>query len=203
MTDRVSEKVDFLFKILLIGDSGVGKSCLLLRYCEETFTTSFITTLGIDFKLKTIKLDNKIIKLQIWDTAGQEKFRTITNSFYRGAMGVFLVYDVTNEETFKAIRKWMHNIHTHAPDNVTTILMANKCDIAQSRVVPRERGEQVSKEVNLKHYEVSAKSGLNVNDAFLAMAQEIKKKMADSAQISERPGVPLDDDTAPRKKCCN
>lgn len=94
---------DFLIKLLLIGDSGVGKSCCLLRFSEDSFTPSFITTIGIDFKIRTIELDGKRVKLQIWDTAGQERFRTITTAYYRGAMGILLVYDVTDEKSFNSV----------------------------------------------------------------------------------------------------
>ncbi|KDN39605.1 hypothetical protein RSAG8_08761, partial [Rhizoctonia solani AG-8 WAC10335] len=105
---------DFLIKLLLIGDSGVGKSCLLLRFCDDAWTPSFITTIGIDFKIRTIELDGKRIKLQIWDTAGQERFRTITTAYYRGAMGILLVYDVTDEKSFNNIRTWHANVEQHA-----------------------------------------------------------------------------------------
>ena len=107
---------DVLVKLLLIGDSGVGKSCLLLRYSDDKFTTSFITTIGIDFKIKTIHLDQKKVKMQIWDTAGQERFRTITAAYYRGAHGVLLVYDVTDETSFENVRNWMRNIEAHASE---------------------------------------------------------------------------------------
>merc|ERR1712167_236646 len=105
---------DFLIKLLLIGDSGVGKSCLLLCFSDQSFTTSFITTIGIDFKIKTIELDGKRIKLQIWDTAGQERFRTITTAYYRGAMGILLVFDVTDDQSFQNIATWMDQIDQHA-----------------------------------------------------------------------------------------
>lgn len=106
-----------LIKLLLIGDSGVGKSCLLLRFSDDSFTPSFITTIGIDFKIRTITLDGKRIKLQIWDTAGQERFRTITTAYYRGAMGILLVYDVTDEKSFGNIRNWVKNIEQHASES--------------------------------------------------------------------------------------
>ncbi|KAL4341336.1 hypothetical protein GQ457_08G012770 [Hibiscus cannabinus] len=120
---------DYLIKLLLIGDSGVGKSCLLLRFSDGSFTTSFITTIGIDFKIRTVELDGKRIKLQIWDTAGQERFRTITTAYYRGAMGILLVYDVTDESSFNNIRNWIRNIEQHASDNVNKILVGNKADM--------------------------------------------------------------------------
>merc|ERR1711939_287588 len=121
---------DFLIKLLLISDSGVGKSCLLLRFCDDAWTPSFITTIGIDFKIRTIELDGKKIKLQIWDTAGQERFRTITQAYYRGAMGILLVYDVTDDKSFGNIRTWMRNIDQHANEAVVKILLGNKCDMA-------------------------------------------------------------------------
>eukprot|EP00798_Chlamydomonas_sp_ICE-L_P014285 gene14285-20262_t len=108
---------DYLVKLLLIGDSGVGKSCLLLRYSDDSFTSNFITTIGIDFKIKKLEVANKLVKLQIWDTAGQERFRTITSAYYRGAMGILLVYDITDEASFNNIRNWMRNIEQHATEN--------------------------------------------------------------------------------------
>jgi Ras-related protein Rab-8A len=107
-------KYDHLVKLLLIGDSGVGKSCLLLRFSDDAFTNSFITTIGIDFKVKTVELENKRVKLQIWDTAGQERFRTITSAYYRGAMGILLTYDVCDLRSFENVKNWMQNIKEHA-----------------------------------------------------------------------------------------
>jgi len=125
---------DYLVKLLLIGDSGVGKSCLLLRFSDDSFTTSFITTIGIDFKIRTIEQEGKRLKLQIWDTAGQERFRTITTAYYRGAMGILLVYDVTDEQSFNNIRNWMRQIQQHAADNVNKVLIGNKCDMLDKKV---------------------------------------------------------------------
>jgi Ras-related protein Rab-8A len=106
MATKPNATYDYLIKLLLIGDSGVGKSCLLLRFSDDAFNTSFITTIGIDFKIRTVEIDNKRCKLQIWDTAGQERFRTITTAYYRGAMGILLVYDITDEQSFANIRNW-------------------------------------------------------------------------------------------------
>mmetsp|Transcript_21904 Transcript_21904/g.59977 ORF Transcript_21904/g.59977 Transcript_21904/m.59977 type:complete len:144 (+) Transcript_21904:54-485(+) len=125
---------DHLIKLLLIGDSGVGKSCLLLRFSDDAFTTSFITTIGIDFKIRTIDMEGQKLKLQIWDTAGQERFKTITTAYYRGAMGILLVYDVTDEQSFNNIRNWMRQIQQHASDNVNKILIGNKCDMLDKKV---------------------------------------------------------------------
>merc|ERR1712022_88503 len=135
---------DYLIKLLLIGDSGVGKSCLLCRYSEDIFNNKFITTIGIDFKIRTIELDGKKIKLQIWDTAGQERFRTITQAYYRGAMGILLVYDVTDEKSFQNIKQWMRNIDQHANTEVVKVLLGNKCDMKNKRAVTQEEGEAMA-----------------------------------------------------------
>ncbi|WBY58514.1 ras-related protein Rab-1B [Plasmodium yoelii yoelii] len=110
----MNDSYDSLFKILLIGDSGVGKSCLLLRFADDTYTDSYISTIGVDFKIKTIEIDDKIIKLQIWDTAGQERFRTITSSYYRGAQGIIIVYDVTDRDSFNNVKNWIIEIEKYA-----------------------------------------------------------------------------------------
>ena len=117
---------DYLFKLLLIGDSGVGKTCLLFRFAENSFNPTFISTIGIDFKIQTVEIDGKRIKLQVWDTAGQERFRTITTAYYRGAMGILLVYDVTNKKTFDNITNWLRNIEEHAAEGVEQLLVGNK-----------------------------------------------------------------------------
>jgi len=170
---------DYLIKLLLIGDSGVGKSCLLLRFSEDSFTSSFITTIGIDFKIKKILLDNKWIKLQIWDTAGQERFRTITSAYYRGAMGILLVYDVTDEASFNNIRNWMKNIETHASSAVNKILVGNKCDIDESkRAVPYSKGQALANEFGIKFFETSAKSNINVEETFQSIAREIMVRLS-------------------------
>eukprot|EP00270_Netrium_digitus_P007693 TRINITY_DN2258_c0_g1_i2.p1 TRINITY_DN2258_c0_g1~~TRINITY_DN2258_c0_g1_i2.p1 ORF type:complete len:178 (-),score=50.23 TRINITY_DN2258_c0_g1_i2:102-635(-) len=156
MAGRARADYDYLIKLLLIGDSGVGKSCLLLRFSDDSFTTSFITTIGIDFKIRTIELDGKRIKLQIWDTAGQERFRTITTAYYRGAMGILLVYDVTDESSFNNIRNWMRNIEQHASDNVNKILVGNKADMDESkRAVPTARGQALADEFNIIFFEAT------------------------------------------------
>ncbi|PWN93148.1 putative SEC4-like Rab/GTPase [Acaromyces ingoldii] len=180
---------DFLIKLLLIGDSGVGKSCLLLRFCDDAWTPSFITTIGIDFKIRTIELDGKRIKLQIWDTAGQERFRTITTAYYRGAMGILLVYDVTDERSFQNIRTWHSNIEQHASEGVSKILVGNKSDWEEKRVVTQEQGQALADELGIRYVETSAKANTQVEDAFFTLARDVKARLIDTAQsTSGAPG---------------
>eukprot|EP01083_Nonionella_stella_P097287 273446_1 len=164
---------DHLVKLLMIGDSGVGKSCLLLRFSDDSFSTNFITTIGIDFKLKTVEVDGKRIKLQIWDTAGQERFRTITTAYYRGAMGILLVYDITDEQSFLNIRNWMKNIEQHATQNVQKILIGNKCDCNDERVISKQRAQDLGDEYGIKFFETSAKCDINVHECFITIAKDI------------------------------
>ncbi len=170
---------------------GVGKSCLLLRFCDDSFTPSFISTIGIDFKIRTIDLDGKRIKMQIWDTAGQERFRTITTAYYRGAMGIMLVYDVTDERSFNNIRNWIRNIEQFANDGVNKILIGNKCDDSERRVVDRERGAALAREYGLKFLETSAKNKINVDEAFFSLAQDIKKRLIDTGKLHLEASGPI------------
>jgi len=173
----MAKTYDFLFKLLLIGDSGVGKTCVLFRFAEDAFNSTFISTIGIDFKIRTIEMDGKKIKLQIWDTAGQERFRTITTAYYRGAMGIMLVYDITNEKSFDNIKNWIRNIEEHATSDVEKMALGNKCDMNDRRQVSKERGEQLAIEHGIKFMETSAKASINVEEAFLTLARDIKLKM--------------------------
>eukprot|EP00923_Selenidium_pygospionis_P034802 GHVN01060536.1.p1 GENE.GHVN01060536.1~~GHVN01060536.1.p1 ORF type:complete len:147 (+),score=14.68 GHVN01060536.1:81-521(+) len=134
---------NYLFKLLLIGDSGVGKSCLLLRFADDVYTASFIATIGVDFKIRTIEQDGKIIKLQIWDTAGQERFRTITSSYYRGAHGIIIVYDVTDRESFNNVKIWMQEIDKYAMESVNKLLVGNKSDLSSKRVSNCSLSQQI------------------------------------------------------------
>nr|KAF6308370.1 RAB1A, member RAS oncogene family [Myotis myotis] len=162
----MNPEYDYLFKLLLIGDSGVGKSCLLLRFADDTYTESYISTIGVDFKIRTIELDGKTIKLQIWDTAGQERFRTITSSYYRGAHGIIVVYDVTDR---------------YASENVNKLLVGNKCDLTTKKVVDYTTAKEFADSLGIPFLETSAKNAMNVEQSFMTMAAEIKKRMGPGA----------------------
>ncbi|KII68382.1 Ras-related protein ORAB-1 [Thelohanellus kitauei] len=180
---------DFLFKILLIGDSGVGKSCILLRFADDTFTENHISTIGVDFKIKTVEVGNKSVKLQIWDTAGQERFKTITSSYYRGAHGIIIVYDITDQDSFDNVSKWMKEIQTSANEEVNKILVGNKIDMETKRVVDYSKGQALAEQHSMVFLETSAKQSTNIEQAFLAMTGEIMKRMGPSQmKKSESPG---------------
>ena len=200
---------DYLIKLLLIGDSGVGKSCLLLRFSEDSFTPSFITTIGIDFKIRTVEIDGKKIKLQIWDTAGQERFRTITTAYYRGAMGILLVYDVTEEKSFLSIRNWIANVDQFAQEGVNRILIGNKSDMSSKRTVDYAAGKALADEYGIRFLETSAKNSTNVDEAFISLARDIKKRTIDATPVAPKPqagsgNVDLKADADPERPrgCC-
>ncbi|XP_065000207.1 ras-related protein RIC1-like isoform X4 [Musa acuminata AAA Group] len=199
----MTPEYDYLFKLLLIGDSGVGKSCLLLRFADDSYIESYISTIGVDFKIRTVEQDGKTIKLQIvsrsfvdvWkclkdlvmalpllsivvDTAGQERFRTITSSYYRGAHGIIVVYDVTDQESFNNVKQWLNEIDRYASENVNKLLVGNKCDLTDGRVVSYETGKAFADEIGIPFLETSAKDSTNVEKAFMTMAADIKDRMA-------------------------
>jgi len=173
----MNPEYDYLFKLLLIGDSGVGKSCLLLRFADDTYTESYISTIGVDFKIRTIEQDGKTIKLQIWDTAGQERFRTITSSYYRGAHGIIVVYDVTDIESFNNVKQWLHEIDRYACENVNKLLVGNKSDLTTKRAVTTEQAKEFADSLGIEFLETSAKTATNVEQAFTTMAHQIKERM--------------------------
>ncbi|OMO92282.1 Small GTPase superfamily [Corchorus olitorius] len=203
---------DYLFKLLLIGDSSVGKSCLLLRFADDSYVDSYISTIGVDFKIRTVELDGKTIKLQIvssklyglWDTAGQERFRTITSSYYRGAHGIIIVYDVTEMESFNNVKQWLNEIDRYANDSVCKLLVGNKCDLVENKVVDTQTAKAFADELGIPFLETSAKDSINVEQAFLTMAAEIKKKMGNqptankSSGTVEMKGQPIEQ----KNNCC-
>eukprot|EP00877_Chromochloris_zofingiensis_P002886 jgi/Chrzof1/12599/Cz07g00150.t1 len=169
----------YLFKYIIIGDTGVGKSCLLLQFTDKRFQPVHDLTIGVEFGARMINIDSKQIKLQIWDTAGQESFRSITRSYYRGAAGALLVYDITRRETFNHLASWLEDARQHANPNMTIMLIGNKSDLSHRRAVSTEEGEQFAKEHGLIFLETSARTAHNVEEAFINTAREIYKKITD------------------------
>ncbi|XP_053220638.1 ras-related protein Rab-26 [Podarcis raffonei] len=185
------EFYDVAFKVMLVGDSGVGKTCLLVRFKDGAFLAgSFISTVGIDFRNKVLNVDGVKVKLQIWDTAGQERFRSVTHAYYRDAHALLLLYDVTNRTSFDNIQAWLTEIHEYAKQDVVLMLLGNKVDSTQERVVKREDGEKLAKEYGVPFMETSAKSGLNVDLAFTAIAKELKHR---SMKLPNEPRFKLHD----------
>eukprot|EP01120_Amphizonella_sp_Union-15-10_P013511 TRINITY_DN6267_c0_g1_i1.p1 TRINITY_DN6267_c0_g1~~TRINITY_DN6267_c0_g1_i1.p1 ORF type:complete len:200 (+),score=24.36 TRINITY_DN6267_c0_g1_i1:47-646(+) len=194
---------DLLFKLLLIGDSGVGKSCLLLRFADDTFTDSYISTIGVDFKIQTLELEGKTVKLQIWDTAGQERFRTITSSYYRGAHGIIIVYDITDQVSFTNIKLWLQEIERYACDSVSKLLIGNKSDLTDKRAVDFETAQSFASSKNIAFIETSAKLDTNVETAFITMANNIKKRIGtDSLRSINSPLVHEGTPLQPEKSGC-
>ncbi|CAJ0909153.1 9971_t:CDS:2 [Entrophospora sp. SA101] len=154
----------------------VGKSCLLLRFADDTYTESYISTIGVDFKIRTIDLEGKTVKLQIWDTAGQERFRTITSSYYRGAHGIIVVYDVTDPDTFTNVKQWLQEIDRYACEGVNKLLVGNKNDLANKKAVEYSVAK-FADQLSIPFLETSAKNATNVEQAFLTMAKQIKDRM--------------------------
>ncbi|KAK6014547.1 Ras family protein [Ostertagia ostertagi] len=196
---------DLLFKLLLIGDSGVGKTCILYRFSDDAFNTTFISTIGIDFKIKTIELrrkEDQAANMYFVGIRQVKKVHTITTSYYRGAMGIMLVYDITNAKSFDNIAKWLRNIDEHASEDVVKMLLGNKCDMTERRVVSRERGEKIAKDHMIRFLETSAKANIHIDTAFYELAEAILDKMP--AQ-TEEPRVtinPLDSGKAGSGGCC-
>ena len=163
----MSVKKEFMYKLLLLGDSSVGKTCILTRYSDNTFQEDHLATIGLDYKKKDVNLDNgKTVKVQIWDTAGQDRFKSITKNYYKGAHGIILIYDVTTRKTFDNVRKWIDIIKEEVSDKVSVILVGNKIDNNDNRKVTTEEGQEIANEFKLPFYETSAKTGENIDKAF-------------------------------------
>jgi Ras-related protein Rab-18 len=171
-----SNDYDHLFKLLLVGDAAVGKSSLLLRFTDGSFDLNLQSTIGVDFKVKMMKIANKTCKVTIWDTAGQERFRTLTSSYYRGAHGIILVYDVTRPETFQHLQQWLNEIEMYSPGggkSIVKLLVGNKTDMVNDRAVSTKDGENLAKQKGMLFLESSAKSQDNVKAVFEEVVQKI------------------------------
>ena len=162
----VEEEYDFIFKVLLLGNSDVGKSSLLLRYVDSVWNDAFVPTIGVDFKVKTLTINEKKVKMQIWDTAGQERFRTVVATYFRGAHGILLLYDVTNKDSFKNLESWLIEIEKNAKEKVLKILIGNKCDLTDDREISTEEGKAFALRNGMEFMETSAKMNTNVTEAF-------------------------------------
>ena len=172
----MSSEPTHTFKILTIGESGVGKTCILRRFVEDKFLKNHLATIGIDFKTKTLNINNQEIKLKIWDTAGQERFRNITTQYYKGADGIVLVYDVTDEASFDKIKDWMDQILSNTnKDEICLILLGNKCDI-EKRSISYEQGKTLANELQVNFFETSAQTGQNIKEAFETLTADIMKQ---------------------------
>lgn len=177
---------DHLFKLLIIGDSGVGKSSLLVRFADNTFSGNYITTIGVDFKIRTIESNGERVKLQIWDTAGQERFRTITSTYYRGTHGVIVVYDVTSGDSFANVKRWLHEINQNC-DEVSRVLVGNKCDDPDRRVVLREDAARFASQMGIQLFETSAKENINVEEMFRAITDLVLHSKKAQRENLDRP----------------
>jgi Ras-related protein Rab-2A len=167
----------YTFKYIIIGESGVGKSCLLLQFTDKRFEPLFDMTIGVEFGARSIQIQNHEVKLQIWDTAGQESFRSITRSYYRGACGALLVFDVTNRSSFQSLQGWLEDARQNCNVPITVMLVGNKADLESKRQVPKEEALQFANEKGLAYIETSAKTAANVDAAFIQTAQAIFDKV--------------------------
>ena len=174
---------DYLFKIILVGDSGVGKSCILLRYADDNFVDSYISTIGVDFKIRTFEIENKIVKLQIWDTGGQERFRSITSQFYRGGHGIIIVYDVTDIMSFQNVQHWLKEVERYTVNDPVKLLIGNKIDLVDQRNVSYESCKELADSANMDCIETSARDASNVHEAFTL----ITKTMIDKSVFAKKP----------------
>jgi small GTP-binding protein len=209
------DEYDFLFKVVLIGDSGVGKSNLLSRFTRNEFNLESKSTIGVEFATRSIKVDDKTVKAQIWDTAGQERYRAITSAYYRGAVGALLVYDIAKHLTYENVERWLKELRDHADSNIVIMLVGNKSDLKHLRAVPTDEARDFAEKNNLSFIETSALDATNVENAFQNILTEIyrivSRKQLDSPEAKSEPGknphtllvVPTLEDTGQKKgKCC-
>ena len=201
------EEYDFIFKVLLLGNSDVGKSSLILRYVDQVWSDTFVPTIGVDFKVKTLEIENKQIKMQIWDTAGQERFRNVISSYFRGSHGIFLIYDITNGDSFKNLENWLIEIEKNASQNVLKILIGNKSDLVDDREIKTEEGQAFANRNGMKFIETSAKMNTNVNEAFETLAKLMmefsnEKKTLTTKNETKVLSASSGKDIKTKKKCC-
>uniref|UniRef100_A0A5B6ZY98 Putative Ras-related protein RABA3 n=1 Tax=Davidia involucrata TaxID=16924 RepID=A0A5B6ZY98_DAVIN len=167
------QKIDYVFKVVVIGDSAVGKTQILSRFTKNEFCFDSKSTIGVEFQTRTLTIKSKIIKAQIWDTAGQERYRAVTSAYYRGALGAMLVYDITKRQTFDHVARWVEELRAHADNSIVIMLIGNKADLVDLRAVPTEDAVEFAEDQSLFFFETSALSGDNVDSAFFKLLEEI------------------------------
>lgn len=183
--DAEAERIAYVFKVVVIGDSAVGKTQLLSRFAKNEFCLDSKSTIGVEFQTRTVTISSKLIKAQIWDTAGQERYRAVTSAYYRGALGAMLVYDVTKRQSFDHVARWVEELRAHADSSIVIMLIGNKADLVELRAVPTEDAVEFAESQGLFFFETSALSGENVEAAFSKVLEEIyvvvSKKALDSS----------------------
>ena len=195
----MSSTDEYVYKVLLLGDTTVGKTCFFFFFFDKTFQDIHMATIGLDYRLKSMKLKSgKNIKLQIWDTAGQDRFRAITKNYYKGSHGIILIYDVTNVQTFENVKQWVSQIREEAAQNVIIYLVANKIDMEEERKVKPEEGEKLAEELGFPFVEASAKNGININETFEDLVERIDKVYGNLSQKATKNNLYKAKD----KKCC-
>ena len=193
---------EICFRIMTIGDSGVGKTSILRRFVDNKFQKNHLATIGVDFKTKVINIDNQEIRLKIWDTAGQERFHTITTQYYKNADGVILVYDVTDSASYSKVREWVGSIGTNTQqNNIGIILLGNKCDL-EARTVTPDMGNQIAQELNMTYFETSALTGQGINEAFEYLTRVIMQKKGIGGFNNYGAGVPMKMNKEDNDCCC-
>ena len=198
--DQIS--YDEKIKLMVIGETRVGKTSLIKKYTKDTFGGTYLTTVGIDFQEKIINIEDKSVKLQIWDTAGQERFRNIAKSYFHTSDGFLLVYDISCKDSFEKLNYWYEQITQNAPENSKCIVAGNKCDLEEKRQVNKIDGENFAKKYNSNFYETSAKEGINVNEIFQVLSTEIIKDIKKNGQRNKRSSQVLKKNTKTKKKNC-
>ena len=194
------------FKILLIGDLGVGKSCVILRYVEGDFPGNIMSSIGVDFKTKQIEFDDRLIKLQIWDTAGHEKFRTITTSYYKSAHAIIILYDITQKASFDHIRNWITEIDKFGKQGVLKVIVGNKLDMENNRKITKEAAENLALKYGIKLWEVSAKDNTNIEEMFLdtikTLLEKNSKIISEGSSMATNIQLNKNVKNKKNKKCC-
>ena len=173
---KLPDEYDYLFKLIIVGDTNVGKTNIMSKYIKDQFNITSKSTIGVEFGTKILEIDNKKVKAQIWDTAGQERYKSITSAYYKGAKGAFIVYDITNKSTFESVDKWIKDLNSYGDKNLTMLLIGNKSDLEDKRIINKEEGEEKAKSFELGFIETSAYNGDNIDQAFDIMLKEVLKR---------------------------